>query len=89
MEIEVETAILRHLDEQNACTIEELFLALSRFTFNQIFSAIDRLSRDGRVILRHPTPFTYLVTAASPGSHNEVSSSADQSGVRRVRGSIH
>jgi hypothetical protein len=88
MLIEVETAILRHLDGQESCTIEELFRALSRFTFNQIFSAIDRLSRDGRVSLRHPTPFTYLVSAASPGTRNQVSSSADQSGVRRVRGSI-
>jgi hypothetical protein len=65
-----------------------LILALSRFTFNQVFSAIDRLSRDGRISLRHPTRFTYLVFAAGAGTHNQVSPSTDQSGVRRVRGSV-
>lgn len=83
MQIEVETAILRYLDEQKSCSIEELFRALSHFTFNQIFSAIDRLSRDGRVSLRHPTPFTYLISAAGSGTRNQVSSSTDRSGVRR------
>jgi hypothetical protein len=65
-----------------------LFRALSHFTFNQIFSAIDRLSRDGRVRLQHPTPFTYLVTATRPGTRNQQSPSADQSGWRPVRGSM-
>jgi hypothetical protein len=88
MRIEVETAILRHLDEQKSCTIEELIRALSRFTFNQVFFAIDRLSRDGRISLRHPSPFNYLVSAADSGTCNQVSPSADRSGVRRVRAAV-
>jgi hypothetical protein len=44
---EVETAILRYLAEQGSRTSEELFRSLSHFTLNQVFFAIDRLSRDG------------------------------------------
>ncbi len=77
---EVETAILRYLAEQGSCTSEELFRSLSHFTLNQVFFAIDRLSRDGRVSLRHPTRCDYLVSAAGPGTHNEVSPLADRVG---------
>lgn len=80
MQIEVETAILRHLDEQKSCTIEELFRSLSHFTFNRVFFAIDRLSREGKVSLRQPTRFAYLVSAAGSGNRNEVSPSADRVG---------
>jgi hypothetical protein len=72
MLIEVETAVLRHLDEQGSCTIEELFRALSRFTLNQVFFAIDRLSRGGRVSLRHPTRFAYLVSVAGSGTQHQI-----------------
>jgi hypothetical protein len=75
---EVEAAILRHVAEHGSCTSEELFRALSHFTLNQVFFAIDRLSRDGRVSLRHPTRCDYLVSAAVSGTCNEVSSSADR-----------
>ena len=75
---EVQAAILRHLDEQGSCTSEELFRSLSHFTLNQVFFAIDRLSREGRVSLRHPTRFDYLVSAAVSGTRNEISPSADR-----------
>ena len=77
--MEVETAILRQLDECGSCTMEELVRALSHFTLNQVFFAIDRLSREGKVSLRHRTQFDYLVSARVSGTHNEVSPSADQS----------
>jgi hypothetical protein len=73
MLIQVETAVLRYLDERGSCTIEELFRALSRFTLNQVFFAIDRLSRDGRVSLRHPARFAYLVSVTGSGTHNQTS----------------
>jgi hypothetical protein len=88
MPIEVEMAILRHLDEQGSCTSEELFRALSHFTGNQVFFAIDRLSREGKVSLRHPTRLDYFVSAAVSGTQNQVSPSADRSEVCRGRGSI-
>jgi hypothetical protein len=52
---EVETAIVQHLETQGSCTVETLAHTRSHFTFNPM----DRLSREGRVSLRHPTRFTY------------------------------
>ncbi|HLZ35503.1 MAG TPA: hypothetical protein VKP13_15960 [Nitrospira sp.] len=77
MQIEVETAILRHLDEHGSATIEELCRSLSRFTLNQVFFAIDRLSREGKVSLRPPTRFAYLVAAAGSATHNQIGPSAN------------
>lgn len=72
---EVEMAILRHVNAHGPSTFEELFRALSRFTLNQVFFAIDRLSRDERVSLQHPTRFTYLVSVKRVGSHHQPSRS--------------
>ena len=76
--IEVETAILQHLEEQGSCTIEELFHSLSHFTLNQVFFVIDRLSRERKVTLRHPTRFAYLASAVGSGTRNRVRLSADR-----------
>lgn len=74
----VDAAILQHLEEQGSSTMEELVRSLSRFTLNQVFFAIDRLSREGKVSLRHPTRFAYFVSAAVSGTRNQVSPSADR-----------
>lgn len=76
--IEVESAICWHLEEQGSSTMEELFRSFSRFTLNQVFFAIDRLSREGKVRLRQPTRFTYLVSATGSGTRTEVSPSEDR-----------
>lgn len=68
----VEAAILQHLDEQGSATMEDLFRSLSRFTLNQLFFAIDRLSREGKIILQQPTRFAYLVSSAASGARAQV-----------------
>lgn len=59
---EVESAILLVVAERESCTLDELLLTLSNFTFNQVLISVDRLSREGRVALRRPTQFTYLIS---------------------------
>lgn len=76
--IKVENAICQHLEEQGSSTMEELVRSLSRFTLNQVFFAIDRLSREGKVSLRHPTRFTYLVSATGSGTRTLVNPTADR-----------
>jgi len=76
--IEVETAVLKHLNQEGACTVEELFRSLPHLTVNQVFFAIDRLSREGRVRLRHPARFAYLISAVS--SPNTVGSAHQTKG---------
>jgi len=60
---EVETAILQKVEGLGPCTLEELIRALPGYTWNQLFSAVDRLSRDGALIIRRPTQFGYVVEA--------------------------
>jgi hypothetical protein len=74
----VEAAILQHLEEHGPSTMEALFRSLSRFTLNQVFFAIDRLSREGKVSLRQPTRFAYLVSATGSGTRTQVSPSANR-----------
>jgi hypothetical protein len=76
--IEVESAICQHLEEQGSSTMEELFRSLSRFTLNQVFFAIDRLSREGKVSLRHPTRFAQLGLATASGTRTQVNPTADR-----------
>lgn len=79
--IKVESAICQHLEEQGSSTMEELVHSLSRFTLNQVFFAIDRLSREGKISLRHPTRFAYLVAAAGSSTRTQVNHRADRSEV--------
>jgi len=59
---EVESAILHVVAQRESCTLDELLLTLSTFTFNQVLISVDRLSREGRVTLRRPTQFTYVIS---------------------------
>jgi hypothetical protein len=86
--IGVETAVVQHLETQGSCTMEALVHSLPHFTFNQVFFTIDRLSREGKVSLRRPTRFAYLVSAISLGTCTQASLSADRQGMYGVRGSI-
>ncbi len=72
--IEVETAIAQHLEKLESRTIEELVQSLPHFIFNQVFFTIDRLSREGKVSLRRPTRFGYLVSAADSSIRNRSAS---------------
>lgn len=75
--VEVETAVVQHLETQGPCTMEALVHSLPHFTFNRVFFTIDRLSREGKVRLRHPSRFTYLVSAVGSGIRTQVSLLAD------------
>ncbi len=57
----VEHAILQDLERRGPCSIDELVQRFPDFSWNQIFSTVDQLSRSGRLTLRHPTTFQYLV----------------------------
>ena len=58
---EVESRILQELERLGPCTLEEFVRVLPDYTWNQVFAAVDRLSRDGTVLLRRPTRFEYVV----------------------------
>lgn len=60
--VSVESAIRTELTSRGPCTLDALLLRLSQFSWSQVFTAIDQLSREGRLVLRHPTRFDYEVS---------------------------
>ncbi len=64
---EIEKNVLQNLEQRGPCSIEEMVKRLPGYTWNQVFTAVDRLSRDARVTLQHPSPFEYQISIAQVG----------------------
>jgi len=58
----IEAAIRLHLTREGPCTLESLLAGLSQFSWSEIFSAVDQLSREGSLVLRRPDRFEYQVS---------------------------
>ena len=69
---DVESAIIEELDRRGPRTLDELLQALPGYTWNQVFAAVDRMSRKARVRLQRPTRFEYQVSVASHSGSNPV-----------------
>ena len=69
----VQSAIRMHLSQEGPCTLESLLNRLSQFSWSEIFSVVDQLSREGSLVLRRPARFGYDVSmpvasaSAAPG----------------------
>jgi hypothetical protein len=52
----IQYEIARALEYHGACSLDELVDALPDFSWNQVFLAVDSMSRDGslRLVHRHP-----------------------------------
>jgi hypothetical protein len=64
-EREIDQAILHDLTTHGTCQVEDMVERLAGFTWNQVFSAIDRLSRDGTLALQRPARFGYEISITS------------------------
>ena len=62
----VQSAIQLHLSREGPCTLESLLTRLSQFSWSEIFSVVDQLSREGRLVLRRPARFGYEVSINPP-----------------------
>ncbi len=62
----VQSAIQLHLSREGPCTLESLLTRLSQFSWSEIFSVVDQLSREGSLVLRRPARFGYEVSISSP-----------------------
>jgi hypothetical protein len=70
---EKDRAILAVLRERGPCKFDELIYALPGYTWNQVFAAVDRLSREGGLTLQRSSPFGYLVSLGSGSRGQSVS----------------
>ena len=56
--------LLQVVDLKPECEFDELIAACPEYTWNQIFLAVDELSRTGRISLREKRRGAYVVTAS-------------------------
>jgi hypothetical protein len=61
---DLESAIHQELARVGTCTLEELNERLPYSSWNQVFSAVDRLSRAGTVTLQRPDSSDYILSLA-------------------------
>ena len=60
----LESAIHQQLARVGTCSLDELAALLPGYSWAQVFAAVDRLTREGTVSLRHPGPFHYILSLA-------------------------
>ena len=60
----IESAIHEQLSQVGTCSLDELAALLPGYSWAQVFAAVDRLTREGTVALKHPAPFRYLLSLA-------------------------
>jgi len=61
---DLESAIHQELARVGTCTLEELNERLPYSSWNQVFSAVDRLNREGTVTLQRPNSSDYILSLA-------------------------
>ncbi len=61
----IQSAIRSELMQQGPCTLEALLDRLPQFSWSEIFTVVDQLSREGRLVLRHPARFDYELSIGS------------------------
>lgn len=62
---DIDQAIVHDLTAHGTCQVDDMVKRLAGFTWNQVFSAIDRLSRDGTLALQRSARFGYEISITS------------------------
>lgn len=68
----VDLAIYRNLDGNGPCTFDELVSRLSTYSWAQVFSAVDRLSREGTILVSRTRGVDYVISNRAGSSHSRV-----------------
>ena len=62
---EIAQVVLQKLEQRGHCTMEELIHNLPDYSWNQVFTAVDRLSREGALMVQYSSRVDlYLLSAA-------------------------
>ena len=58
----IDTDVAEVLEQVGACTIGRICGLLPQYTWNQLFAVVDRLSREGAIVIKRHGRFDYLVS---------------------------
>jgi hypothetical protein len=61
----IEVAIVETLRRSGPCCLDDVVTSLPSFSWGEVFGAVDRMSRDGRLSLRQLGYSTYQLTLKS------------------------
>ncbi len=64
----LEAAIVEKLQNDGPCCLDDVVTHLSSFSWGEIFMAVDRMSRDGRLLLHQRRYSTYQIALVLPNS---------------------
>ena len=57
----IEAAIVETLQRSGPCSLDDVVMSLPNSSWGEVFAAVDRMSRDGRVVL-HQCISAYQIT---------------------------
>jgi hypothetical protein len=63
--IPIEAAIVETLQRSGPCCLDDVVTTLPNFSWGEVFLAVDRMSRDGRLLLRQLGGSTYQIELRS------------------------
>ncbi len=76
----IEEAVVETLQKSGPCCLDDIVTCLPNFSWGEVFVAVDRMSRDGRVSLRQLGYSTYQITLRSQFAH--LTSATSQKGMQ-------
>jgi hypothetical protein len=76
----IEEAIVETLQRSGPCCLDDIVAYLPNFSWGEVFLAVDRMSRDGRVSLLQLGCSTYQITLRAQCAH--LSSATSQKGMQ-------
>jgi hypothetical protein len=66
----IEVAIVEMLQESGPCCLDDVVTTLPNSSWGEIFAAVDRMSRDGRLVLHQRSYSAYQVSLGPQFSHS-------------------
>ena len=60
----LELAIREKLAQIGTCTIEQLYQMLPSYSWGEVFSVVDRLTRQGAIVVKNPASSRYFLSLA-------------------------
>jgi len=66
----IEEAIVEKLRESGSCCLDDVVTSLPNSSWGEVFAAVDRMSRDGRVVLHQRGFSTYQISLGSQSFHS-------------------
>ena len=76
----IEEAVVETLQRSGPCCLDDVVTYLPNFSWGEVFLAVDRMSRDGRVSLLQLGYSTYQITLRSQLAH--LTSATSQKGMQ-------